>query len=163
MRKLILGLLCLSLTPVFADSFSGMLDGSESPYKAIESTNSKCLHYKKSITVVTQKDEDAPGDHVLIKSGDDASCSWDNAAGWETDSGEASYFLGKWKNLIFIDRGTGPDGRDVPGAVSEDDDGKTHSNAIVGIDLGDNSLDFLRRHCFSLLYNHLGWKVRRTA
>lgn len=113
MRKLILGLLCLSLTPVFADSFSGMLDGSESPYKAIESTNSKCLHYKKSITVVTQKDEDAPGDHVLIKSGDDASCSWDSAAGWETDSGEASYFLGKWKNLIFIDRGTGTDGRDV--------------------------------------------------
>lgn len=112
MRKLILSLLCLSLTPAFANSFSGMLDGSESPYKVTESTNGKCLRYK-TITVITQKDEDAPGDHVLIKSGDDASCSWDSAAGWETDSGEASYFIGKWKNLIFIDRGTGPDGRDV--------------------------------------------------
>lgn len=112
MRKLILSLLCLSLTPVFADSFSGMLDGSESPYKVTESADSKCLRYK-TITVITQKDEDAPGDHVLIKSGDDATCSWDSAAGWETDSGEASYFLGKWKNLIFIDRGTGTDGRDV--------------------------------------------------
>ena len=113
MRKLILGLLCLSVSTVFADSFSGMLDGSESPYEVTESANSKCLHYKKSITVVTQKDEDAPGDHILIKTGGDASCSWDSAAGWETDSGEASYFLGKWKNLIFVDRGTGPDGRDV--------------------------------------------------
>ena len=113
MRKLILGLLCLSVSTVFADSFSGMLDGSESPDKVTESANSKCLRYKNSITVITQKDEDAPGDHILIKIGDDASCSWDSAAGWETDSGEASYFLGKWKNLIFIDRGTGPDGRDV--------------------------------------------------
>ncbi len=112
MQKLILGLLCLSLTPVFADSFLGMLDGSESPDKVTESANGKCLRYK-TITVVTQKDEDAPGDQILIKTGDDAACSWDSAAGWETDSGEASYFLGKWKNLIFIDRGTGPDGRDV--------------------------------------------------
>ncbi|MBX9597347.1 MAG: hypothetical protein K2X04_02080 [Burkholderiales bacterium] len=112
MRKLILGLLCLSLSPVFADSFLGLLDGSESPDKVTESANNKCLRYK-TITVVTQKDEDAPGDQILIKTGDDASCSWDNAAGWETDSGEASYFLGKWKNLIFIDRGTGADGRDV--------------------------------------------------
>ncbi len=112
MQKLILGLLCLSLSPVFADSFLGMLDGSESPDKVTESANGKCLRYK-TITVVTQKDEDAPGDQILIKTGDDAACSWDSAAGWETDSGEASYFLGKWKNLIFIDRGTGPDGRDV--------------------------------------------------
>lgn len=93
---------------IYAGDFDQILLRSESPVSVMASDNGKCIRYK-ALTVVTRDNpESAAGEQILVKESSSASCAWQPDQGWITDSGQASYFIGKSESNIFIDQGTAP-------------------------------------------------------
>lgn len=105
-------LLLISLCPLFSfgASFDNRLSGSDSP-KVSDTNYGKCYIYD-DLAVLSRLTNDVVGEEILVKD-DDLTCEWNLDHGWLVDSGEASYFIGKWHNWLFIDRGTGVDFRDI--------------------------------------------------
>lgn len=112
MKKVVMIILGLAVGYTYADSFSGMLSGTDSVKKISQIPSEKCLRYS-DVTIITQVDDDLPGEHILVKNDPNASCAWESDSSWLIDSGEASYFKGKYKDKLIIDRGTGTNFRDI--------------------------------------------------
>lgn len=112
MKNLLLVLLSASFSSVYAASFDGMLSGADSINQIAEQSGGKCMHYD-DITIITKADDDVPGEQILVKKSPTADCEWQAESNWIVDSGEASYFKGKSKNWLIIERGTSVDNRDV--------------------------------------------------
>lgn len=113
MKKIALVFLGMVIGSSYADSFNGMLSGTDSVRKVSETPTEKCLRYSDMVIVTQTNDDDIPGEHILIKNDPHASCAWETESGWVVDSGEASYFKGKYKDRLIIERGTGSNYRDV--------------------------------------------------
>lgn len=112
MKKIVLAMLMMGISAIYAADFDGMLTGSDSVNKIMQQANGKCLQYR-DVTIVTQQDSDMPGEQVLVKNAPDVSCEWQSESNWSVDSGVASYFKGISSNWLFIDRGTSTDNRDI--------------------------------------------------
>lgn len=112
MRNL-LSLLILVPGMIYAGDFDEILSGSESPVSVLMSDSGKCIRYKNLIVVTRANAESVVGEQILVKESSTAGCSWQPEQGWITDSGQASYFIGKSESNLFVDQGTAPGYRDI--------------------------------------------------
>lgn len=110
-KYLLLSGLFVSLA--YANTFDGMMNGAELVKQVFISDTGKCLHYDDATIVTQDQDKNIPGEQILVKNSPNANCEWSIESNWLIDSGQASYFSGKYKNWLLIDRGTGPDNRDI--------------------------------------------------
>ena len=98
---------------IYAGDFDNILLRSESPVSILSSDSGKCIRYK-DLTVVTRANaESVAGEQILVKESSTVGCSWQPNHGWITDSGQASYFIGKSESNLFVDQGTAPGYRDI--------------------------------------------------
>jgi len=98
---------------IYAGDFDQILLRSESPVSVLTSDTGKCIRYK-AITIVTKSNPDgAAGEQILVKESATAGCAWQPDQGWITDSGQASYFIGKSESNLFVDQGTAPGYRSI--------------------------------------------------
>lgn len=98
-----------AITNVFALN-NDLLSGSESPISVTNTSDGKCYLYQDS-TVITKASNSEAGEVILIKAVPDKKCKWDKSA-WKI-VGPANYYFGKYRNLVFVDNGTGPDLRQI--------------------------------------------------
>jgi hypothetical protein len=98
---------------IYAGDFDQILLRSESPVSVLTSDTGKCIRYK-AITIVTKSNQEgAAGEQILVKESSTAGCGWQPDQGWITDSGQASYFIGKSESNLFVDQGTAPGYRSI--------------------------------------------------
>lgn len=98
---------------IYAGDFDEILLRSESPVSVLVSDNGKCIRYKDLVVVTRANAESVVGEQILVKESSTAGCSWQPDQGWITDSGQASYFIGKSESNLFVDQGTAPGYRDI--------------------------------------------------
>lgn len=91
---------------------SGLLVGSESPVTVSSTKDGKCYIYPMT-TIITKSFSNTVGEQILVKPGVDKKCKWEDKTGNWLLSNDANYFIGKWRNLLFVDNGTGPDMRQI--------------------------------------------------
>lgn len=106
---LVIAINIFAVTNAFAVN-NDLLSGTESPVSVTSTSDGKCYLYQDSTVIIKSNDSEA-GEVILIKVVPDKKCKWDKSA-WKI-TGPANYYFGKYRNLIFVDNGTGPDLRQI--------------------------------------------------
>ncbi len=144
MKKTILALALSSYAfyAVASDNNFYLITGS-SKAKVSYTNYGKCYLYDDLAVLSKKSTDDSVGEDILVKS-DDITCNWDDNHGWLIDGGEASYFIGKWRDLLFVDRGTGPDFRDILIYNQENHELIYSDTYSTPIKINNNSLEYWR-------------------